>query len=1128
MTGININTLENLVMTEDPPNSGEFRPISFQEFKDLHAVDQNRASTYFTALKAEAYDANLLHVENHAILTRDMVNNGSVSGNFLNYFTNNYAEAESIDFSPGSDARLQMQYRLILEDFNARKDDINNGGSGELDFRAINEINEIALNAIGLPPEASFFYTPLTIAGEHDPARAQTLYQTTIANNGVIDTIQDAMLLGFGSTISSEQSLSEILNDYAAQAEWLSATMEAMQDFVTDFGPEESTELTGRLETYQQLLNLAGATSGGLSQVADWIDSLPPGATQSAIKALPLWMQALIGVFDDLIAAASPLVLDIDGGGIELAALNGAGSVYWDIDLDGFGEASGWIAGGDGLLAIDLNADGVINDHAELFGDQTGSPNGFVALAAYDTNTDTAITSADAQFDDLLVWVDANANGRSEGDELHTLDDLGITSISLSYSNVNYTISGNEIKQESSFVINGQTRDIVDAWFAYDETNTSYAEGYQLDVATLYLPSLRGFGELPDLHIAMSQDQTLLGMVEEVATADIETILSSAFDIKGKVENILFRWAGVDGVDPASRGGYIDARKMEFIEEILGREWVAGGQTDPQAGQADDLDAAFSSAFAHVFGHILVQTSASAIYSEYAGYDIQSASLTNTNVDEFVLTDAFSANVNGSSGDEIFFYTPSEGAKRIYDAGGTDKIVIGDGIGSDDVRLWKSGSDLWIYMDADSGSIEIDNHFQTAYENEIETLILADGTTIDLLNNLTFTGTSAGGEYVLGTSDGDDTLIGMGGNDTLRGYTGNDTYVWNIGDGTDTIEDQGGTADVLAFGPSITADDVRFWKSGSDLMIYIGSESIKIDNQFHAAYSNEIETATFANDTTIDLLANLTFTGTSANEYVLGLTDSDDTLIGMGGNDTLRGYTGNDTYIWNIGDGIDTIDDQSGTADVLTFGPNIAVEDVRFWKNASDLMIYIGSESIKVKNHFHATYGQEIETATFADDTTIDLLNNLTLTGTSAGEYVNGSEADDTLVGMGGNDTVRGYGGNDVLIGSDGADALYGGNGADTFLFEAVSAFNDVDTIKDFSLTDGDAIHIIDLLIGFDAQQSAIDDFVMLTESGGDTTLAVDRDGTSGTYSAQNVATIDNVTGLDADDMLTNGHLIAA
>ncbi|GER05206.1 hypothetical protein JCM17846_28880 [Iodidimonas nitroreducens] len=849
----------------------------------------------------------------------------------------------------------------------------------------------------------------------------------------------------------------------------------------------------------------------------------------AVIRELPPWLQDLLGVFDDLIAAASPLVLDIDGDGIELAALNGTGSVYWDIDLDDLGEASGWIAGGDGLLAIDLNADGKINDHSELFGDQTGSSNGFAALAAYDSNSDTAITSADAQFDDLLVWIDANGDGRSESAELHTLDDLSITSISLNYSSVNYTINGNEIKQESTFVINGQTRDVVDAWFTYDETNTVYAGDYQLDIQTLFLPSLRGFGSLPDLHIAMSQDATLLSMVKEVAAADVETMLSLAFDIKGKIEDILFRWAGVDDIDPAGRGGYIDARKMEFIEEILGREWVAGGQTNPQAGQADDLDAAFSAALAHVFGHILAQTSAATLFTGGAGYDIASASLTNTDVDDFIVTDAFSSTVSGSSGNEIFFYTPSEGAKTISDAGGVDTIVIADGIGAEDVRLWKSGSDLYLYMDGHSASVKIQYHFQSAYDNEVETLTFSDGTSLDLLENLTFTGTSAGGEYVLGLNNSDDTLIGMGGNDTLRGYTGNDTYVWNIGDGNDAIEDQDGTADVLEFGPGITADDVRFWKSGSDLMVYVGSESIKIDNHFHATYSNSIETATFTDDTVIDLLSNLTFTGTSAGEYVLGLHDSNDTLVGKEGNDTLRGYTGNDIYVWNIGDGVDTVDDSGGTADVLAFGPNITVDDVRFWKSGYDLMAYVGSESIKVKNHFHATYGQEVETATFEDSTTLDLLNNLTLTGTSAGEYVKGSEANDTLVGLGGNDTLQGYGGDDVLIGGDGVDSLYGGTGADTFLFEAISAFNDVDRIKDFSLTDGDMIDVADLLASYDPLTDAIEDFVWAVNAGSNTELYIDQDGAGTIEAWTKIATIEGVTGLtDEAALVSSGHLIAA
>ena len=82
----------------------------------------------------------------------------------------------------------------------------------------------------------------------------------------------------------------------------------------------------------------------------------------------------------------SPIVLDTDASGtIELVALNATGSVYWDIDSDNFAEATGWITGGDGLLCIDLNSDGIITGQNELFGNTATYANGYLALDAYDT-----------------------------------------------------------------------------------------------------------------------------------------------------------------------------------------------------------------------------------------------------------------------------------------------------------------------------------------------------------------------------------------------------------------------------------------------------------------------------------------------------------------------------------------------------------------------------------------------------------------------------------------------------------------------------------------------------------------------------------------------------------------------
>jgi hypothetical protein len=80
-----------------------------------------------------------------------------------------------------------------------------------------------------------------------------------------------------------------------------------------------------------------------------------------------------------------PLVLDLDGDGIELSGRSSV-SPRFDMDGDGFAEPSGWVLGDDGLLALDANLNGAIDDISELFGSPLVS--GFTELALLDTNTD--------------------------------------------------------------------------------------------------------------------------------------------------------------------------------------------------------------------------------------------------------------------------------------------------------------------------------------------------------------------------------------------------------------------------------------------------------------------------------------------------------------------------------------------------------------------------------------------------------------------------------------------------------------------------------------------------------------------------------------------------------------------
>jgi hypothetical protein len=121
---------------------------------------------------------------------------------------------------------------------------------------------------------------------------------------------------------------------------------------------------------------------------------------------------------------------------------------------------------GNGWLVLDRNHNGKIDDFSEFFGDLTPQPspphgqprNGFLALRVYDQpenggNGDGVISAQDAIYDQLRVWIDANHDGVSQPDELHTLASLGIAAISLDYTYSKLTDQyGNVFRYRSTLV----------------------------------------------------------------------------------------------------------------------------------------------------------------------------------------------------------------------------------------------------------------------------------------------------------------------------------------------------------------------------------------------------------------------------------------------------------------------------------------------------------------------------------------------------------------------------------------------------------------------------------------------------------------------------------------------------
>ncbi len=319
-----------------------------------------------------------------------------------------------------------------------------------------------------------------------------------------------------------------------------------------------------------------------------------------------------------------------------------------------------------------------------------------------------------------------------------------------------------------------------------------------------------------------------------------------------------------------------------------------------------------------------------------------------------------------------------------------------------------------------------------------------------------------GGDRLIGTS-GPDTIDALGGDDTVFGRGGDDTLFG--GNGADELHGEAGD-DAIAGG---TDDD--FISGGS----------------------------------------------------------GDDQLTGDAGNDTLLGDAGNDALAG--GDGFDNVLGGTGS-DVLAGGND-------------DDSLAGGDDG----DQLSGDAGNDILAGDGGDDT---------LAGGADGDYLDGGEGDDTLEGGDGNDYLTDVAGTNSLSGGQGDDFLFagssdgpqtiaGGDGNDTIrhlgrvFASTIATGAGADTIElvqadlgtsALVVTDfiagaggdrvqlaGDGSALLSLLSGWDGSSNPFGTgFLRLQQSGADTVLQWDRDGSANGVAWETLVVFENTTADDFTD----------
>ncbi|PKU21458.1 beta strand repeat-containing protein [Telmatospirillum siberiense] len=625
-----------------------------------------------------------------------------------------------------------------------------------------------------------------------------------------------------------------------------------------------------------------------------------------------------------------PLVLDLSGTGIDLVPEATSG-VTFDVNDSGTAVPVGWVGKSNGILVFDANHNGTIDDAGEWFGQKfsvNGSTppagqTGFQALATLATAGADSFSAATSlidaatgklYFDEVEVWVDANGNGVTDAGELHTLQQLGITSISLSSTTVDQEVSGNVVLSTARYQTSDGTSHTI------DDIGLATTAGASRTASATDGPAILAFGEIVAQAfpgVAAGQAQAAAVAVKGVSTdfsADITSMrqymgTARGMEIDGIYSNRFFYTPDPSKVWAYSGAGQESNNAPAEVISVLSA--IGGGAASVEAAAqtvaigADALGTAQAAALAADTDPTAASLAAAKASAEQAGSQWAAA------IDGYLAANASLAGVGAmvaAAESDLAALVPVDFEVTGHLPNGFTYWSIGD-------------VDL---AEAAFGGLADGLAAYASLKDALETVLGATAQAGDYEKALV----GADGQLTQ-AGQGRDLLLAAGGTETFAAGGGHDDFVFTPSSGNAVIKGfvAGASGDQLQFlgvGAGIIVGDDG---AGGTVITYgnggrvdlAGVAPGQLDLFANVAGVDTVSFAGSVNAGTRSLGGAPLFMDGEVHVHDLVASDHGDVLIGDQGADTLTGGAGNDTLISGGGDNSYVID-AGGGRDLIVNG----------------------------------------------------------------------------------------------------------------------------------------------------------------------------------------------------------------